>query len=42
MPTAALRQPWQQAFAAGIAAIIPVALAVGLAWRAAASSSAAG
>ena len=37
-----LRRPWQQAFAQGFAALVPVAVAVGLAWLSAASSSSAG
>ena len=32
VPVAALRRPWQLAFATGFAALIPVAAAVGLAW----------
>jgi len=42
VPTGLLRRPWQQAFAAGFAALVPVAVAVGLAWLSAASSSPAG
>jgi len=42
VPAGALRRPWQQAFAAGFAALVPVAVAVGLAWLSAASSSTAG
>lgn len=32
VPATALRKPWQLAFATGLAALIPVAVAVGLAW----------
>ena len=42
VPTGSLRRPWHQAFAAGFAALVPVAVAVGLAWLSAASSSPAG
>jgi hypothetical protein len=37
VPAGALRRPWQLAFATGMAALLPMALAVGLAWWAAAS-----
>ena len=33
VPTGALRRPWQMALATGITALLPVAVAVGLAWR---------
>jgi hypothetical protein len=39
VPTGAMGQPWKQAFATGFAALFPVAVAVGLAWLSAASSS---
>ena len=42
VPVGALRRPWQQAFAWGLAALVPVLIALGLAWFAAASSSSAG
>jgi hypothetical protein len=37
VPAGALPRPWQLAFATGMAALLPMALAVGLAWWAAAS-----
>jgi hypothetical protein len=37
VPAGALRRPWQLAFATGMAALLPMVLAVGLAWWAAAS-----
>ena len=42
VPAGALRRPWQMAFATGFAALLPVAVAVGLAWLSTASSSPAG
>jgi hypothetical protein len=41
VPAEALRRAWQQAVASGLAALVPVAVAVGLAWLSAASSSSA-
>jgi hypothetical protein len=42
VPGGALRRPWQMAIATGFAALLPIAVAVGLAWMSAASSSSAG
>jgi hypothetical protein len=42
VPTGALRRPWQVAIATGFAGLVPIAVAVGLAWMSAASSSSAG
>ena len=42
VPIGALRKPWQTAFATGFATLVPIAVAVGLAWLSAASSSSAG
>lgn len=42
LPPSAKRRPWQTALVTGLAALVPVVVAVGLAWASAASSSAAG
>ena len=42
LPAAALRRPWQLAFATGFAALVPVAAAVALAWISTSSTVAAG
>ena len=42
VPGGALPRPWQQAFATGFAALVPIAVAVGLAWFSTAASSSTG
>jgi len=42
VPAGALRRPWQMALATGVAGLVPVAVAVGLAWMSAAASAPAG